>query len=276
MDYSLKDKVNFYNEFKKFYFKILKEFEFDPQKDIQAAKYLSQILNNKSNWSLENALFLFKNKIQEKNKIMIYGCGPSLETTVNSIANIRGKEYFKDFLNLAADGASVFLREIGVKTDAIFSDLDGITSEEFFYTDFIIVHAHGDNIKKIELLKENIINFDKVIGTVQVKPSENLLNPGGFTDGDRILFFLRSLLNPNQRIYLIGFDFDDPIIGKYSKPNMIENQKGNPIKIKKLNCAKKLIEWLLKRIENKIYFVNCTISTKNFEIISIETFLKET
>ncbi len=98
MDYSLKDKVNFYNEFKKFNFKILKEFEFDPQKDVQAANYLSQILNSKSNWSLENALFLFKNKIQEKNKILIYGCGPSLETTVNSIVNKRGKEYFKDFL----------------------------------------------------------------------------------------------------------------------------------------------------------------------------------
>ena len=275
MDYSLKDKVNFYNEFKKFYFKILKAFAFDPQKDIQAANYLSQILKSKSNWSLENALFFFKNKIQEKNKILIYGCGPSLETTVNSIVNKRGKEFFKNFLNLAADGASVFLREIGLKIDSIFSDLDGITSEAFFYTDFIIVHAHGDNIKKLELYKENIVRFDKVIGTVQVEPMENLLNSGGFTDGDRILFFLRSLLNPNQRIYIIGFDFDDPIIGKYSKPNMIENQKGNPIKIKKLKFAKKLIEWLLKRMKNEIYFVNCTISTKNFNNISIETFLNE-
>ena len=275
MDYSLREKVNFYNEFKKFYFKILKEFAFDPQKDIQAANYLSQILKSKSNWSLENVLFFFKNKLREKNKILIYGCGPSLETTVNSIASKRGKEFFKAFLNIAADGASVFLREIGVKIDAIFSDLDGITSKEFFYTDFIIVHAHGDNIKKLELYKENIVLFDKVIGTVQVEPMEYLLNPGGFTDGDRILFFLRSLLNPKQRIYLIGFDFDDTIIGKYSKPNMIENQKGNPIKIKKLNCAKRLIEWLLKRMENRMYFVNCKILSKNFENISTETFLNE-
>ncbi len=275
MDISLKNKVNFYNEFKKFYFKILKEFEFDPQKDIQAANLLSQILNIKSNWSLENALFLFKNKIQEKNKILIYGCGPSLETTVNSIINRSGKEFFKGFLNVAADGASVFLKKIGVKTDVIFSDLDGITSEEFFYTDFFIVHAHGDNIKKLELYKENIVHFDKVIGTVQVEPSKNLLNPGGFTDGDRVLFFLRSLLNPKQRIYLIGYDFDDPIIGKYSKPNMIENQKGNPIKIKKLKFAKNLIKWLLKRMKNRICFVNCTVLTNNFKKISIEIFLNE-
>ncbi|GAI68912.1 unnamed protein product, partial [marine sediment metagenome] len=46
-----------------------------------------------------------------------------------------------------------------------------------------------------------------VIGTTQVEPVENLVNSGGFTDGDRILSFISSLLLPKHELYLIGMDY---------------------------------------------------------------------
>ena len=133
--------------------------------------------------------------------------------------------------------------------------LDGITKEEFFYSEFLFIHAHGDNIEKLKSFKDEILIFKNIIGTTQVEPSENLINPGGFTDGDRILYFLRTLLEPKHQIFLIGMDFQN-IIGKYSKLELYENQEGNAIKIKKLKFATDLIEWIMHLINNEIYFVN--------------------
>ena len=69
--------------------------------------------------------------------------------------------------------------------------MDGITIKEFQYASFNIIHAHGDNIKNLKLFKNEIIKFKNIIGTTQVEPDRNLVNPGGFTDGDRILYFLK-------------------------------------------------------------------------------------
>ena len=87
---------------------------------------------------------------------------------------------------------------------------------------------HGDNIEQLRYFNDDIIKFEKVIGTTQVEPLTNLINPGGFTDGDRILFFLRTLISPFHRLFLIGMDFGS-IVGKYSKINIIENQEANSI-----------------------------------------------
>ena len=48
----------------------------------------------------------------------------------------------------------------------------------------MVVHAHGDNIEKIHLVK----NFKNCIGTTQTKSFGKLHNFGGFTDGDRCVF----------------------------------------------------------------------------------------
>jgi len=66
-------------------------------------------------------------------------------------------------------------------------------------------------------------------------------------------------------------DFDN-IIGKYSKPKMIKNEKASSIKKKKLNYAKDLIEWLASKIKNNIFFINSNISSKFFKSISLEYF----
>jgi len=185
----------------------------------------------------------------------------------------KGKKLFNNCVNLAADGASVLLKEVGIPIDAIFTDLDGITKSEFNYSDFVLVHAHGDNMDKLKEFKEDILNFKNIIGTTQVKSLNNIINAGGFTDGDRILYFLRSLLLPEQNLFLIGMDFGEKI-GKYSKPEMADNLKTNPIKLKKLQYAVELIEMIIKKIKNEIYFVNSNVISKKFKYISIEEFKK--
>jgi len=274
MDSSLKEQIDFFIEFKEWYLKIVKEFNFDYQKDCDARDYLSNILTQKSNnWKIEAVLNSFKELIQKRADILIYGCGPSLVDTVGSLFKTRAKNVFNNCINLAADGASVFLKEKGILIEAIFTDLDGITKTEFNYSKFIVVHAHGDNIEKLRFFKNEILKFENIIGTTQVEPLKNLINPGGFTDGDRILYFLRKLLLSNHRLFLIGMDFNG-IIGKYSKQEMTKNQKSSPIKYKKLQYAIKLIEWLKKEIKNEIYFVNSKTSSKEFKYISIKEFKK--
>jgi len=274
MGSTLKDKLNFFYEFKDWYFHIREEFKFDYQRDLKSRDHLSRILEKKTHtWKIDNILKLFRERILLKPSIMIYGCGPSLEETVNIIIKERGTSFFDNFTNLAADGASSLLREKYIQNDAIFTDLDGITKNEFNYSSFNIIHAHGDNLEKISQFENEIINFQNVIGTTQVEPISNIINPGGFTDGDRILFFLRSLIKPFQKIFLIGMDFNN-IVGKYSKLNIEHNQEGSQIKIKKLEFAVKLIVWISKKINNDLYFVNSKIVTNQFNYISVEDFFE--
>jgi uncharacterized Rossmann fold enzyme len=126
----------------------------------------------------------------------------------------------------------------------------------------------------MKYFKDKMINFEKIIGTTQVEPINDILNPGGFTDGDRILYFIKSFLLPHHRIFLIGMDFKN-IIGRYSKPQLTKNKEANPIKLKKLQYAIKLIEWLKTQIENEIFFVNSNFESKyfkDFNFLSINEF----
>ncbi len=272
MDLKLKEQLDFYDEFKDWYIKIINDFKFSYQKDCEARDYLSSLLEKKKDWNLEQILKLFKVQISSRSAIIIYGCGPSLESTIEIILKRRGSEFFNDFINLTADGASVLLREKNIKVDAIFTDLDGISKNEFHFPTFNIVHAHGDNIKALKYFKNEIEIFKNLIGTTQVEPTKNLINPGGFTDGDRILYFINSLLSSFHMIYLIGMDFGS-IIGKYSKLNIEKSRIAGPEKNKKLVYALTLIKWLKSKIENKIYLVNSEYISKDFANLSIDDFL---
>jgi uncharacterized Rossmann fold enzyme len=209
--------------------------------------------------------------IQKKPHLYIYGCGPTLEKTVNFLKKINDSRVYMNAANLVADGAARLLIEKNIPINAIFTDLDGITQTNFEKAEFVIVHAHGDNITKLNRFEKEIINFPNVIGTTQVKPVKNLVNSGGFTDGDRILFFIASLLNPTHELFLIGMDFDN-IVGKYSKIGMKTNHFASPIKLKKLKYGLQIIEWLLPQIKNSVYSVNSKIDSVNLKHLTLEEF----
>lgn len=272
MRFSFKDKINFYDDFKKFYVEILDDFKFNYTADVEARNFLHKVFLKKSKrWDLENVLNSLNNLIQSRAIILVYGCGPSLEETIQYILNIKGYQVFHNFINICADGASRLLREKQIPVEAIFTDLDGITEKEFYYSKFVIVHAHGDNLDKLHNFEKHIIKFKNIIGTTQVEPFGDILNHGGFTDGDRILFFLKSLLSPDHEIYLLGMDFDD-IIGKYSKVGRKVDYKASKIKKKKLAYAKMLLQWIQNKIKSKIYYVNSGAKNSSFLNITLDEF----
>ena len=106
-----------------------------------------------------------------------------------------------------------------------------------------------------------------------MEPLENVINPGGFTDGDRILYFIHKLLNPSQTIFLIGMDFKN-IVGKYSKLDIKSDQEGTLIKKKKLRYAVELLEWIKTKIVNEFFFINSEIVSDKFKYISIQDFIE--
>ena len=72
---SLKKQINFFDEFKEWYFKIITDFKFNIQKDRDACDFLSHILTQSSFiWNLEEILKFFKELIQSNSYILVYGC----------------------------------------------------------------------------------------------------------------------------------------------------------------------------------------------------------
>ncbi len=272
MKNSLKTQIESHIEFREWYHKIVNDFNFDLQKDREARNLLSRILEKKTySYNLEEVLLSFKNNFQKKNHICVYGCGPSLEESVDYLISNLGKNFFNTCVNLAADGAARLLNERTIPIDGIITDLDGITKRDFSKAKFVIVHAHGDNILLLEHFKNTIINFKKIIGTTQAESTYNLLNPGGFTDGDRILALIISFLLPHQELYLIGMDFND-IVGNYSKPNREKNYLADPIKLKKLQYALQIIEWLIPKIKIPMYLINAKPISDKFNYLTLEAF----
>ena len=272
MKNSLKTQIESHIEFREWYHKIVNDFNFDLQKDREARNLLSHILEKKTySYNLEEVLLSFKNNFQKKNRICVYGCGPSLEVSVDYLISNLGKTFFNTCVNLAADGAARLLNERTIPIDGIITDLDGITKRDFSNAKFVIVHAHGDNILLLEHFKNTIINFKKIIGTTQAESTYNLLNPGGFTDGDRILALIISFLLPHQELYLIGMDFND-IVGNYSKPNREKNFLADPIKLKKLQYALQIIEWLIPKVKIPMYLINTKPISDKFNYLTLEAF----
>jgi len=272
MKNSLKTQIESHIEFRAWYRKIVNDFNFDLQKDREARDLLSRILEKKpSPYNLEEILLSFKENIQKKDNICVYGCGPSLEESVDFILSNLGKSFFSNCVNLAADGAARLLNKRTIPIDGIITDLDGITKNDFSKAKFVIVHAHGDNNLLLERFKNAIINFTKIIGTTQAESSYNLVNPGGFTDGDRILAFIVSFLLPQQELYLFGMDFND-IVGNYSKLNHKKNYLADPIKLKKLQYALQIIEWLIPKIKIPLYLINTIPVSDKLNYLTLEAF----
>ncbi|MCL4451305.1 MAG: DUF115 domain-containing protein [Candidatus Thermoplasmatota archaeon] len=95
--------------------------------------------------------------------------------------------------------------------DFVVTDLDGDLTKLTQYSRngaICLVHAHGDNIEKI------MHAFDlcpgPVIPTCQVESLGYTTNFGGFTDGDRSVFFAHFL--GSRKIKLFGFDFNNPVV----------------------------------------------------------------
>jgi len=228
---------------------IRNEFRYSESEDIRSAEKLNSILKKKfSEKQLEE---LIKNKI-----VYVIGAGPSLSKSLKYIKKS------KNVTKIVADGAVRALLEKNIKPDILVTDLDGdlISIKKIGKMKIpIIVHAHGDNYDKLEIVEK----FSNVIGTTQTKKFGKIENFGGFTDGDRCVF-LAEYFNASK-IVLIGMDFGQKI-GKYSKHKVI-NRK---IKIKKLKFGKLIIEWLATKSKADLYSTKRMKGYKTIRLIDLE------
>jgi 2-amino-4-hydroxy-6-hydroxymethyldihydropteridine diphosphokinase len=229
--------------------KIRKEFGYSQREDLISARKLNLLLKRK------NSKKEFQNIIRGKT-IFIIGAGPSLSKSLKYIKKS------KNITKIVADGAVRALLEKNIMPDILVTDLDGDLKsiKKIGKTQIpIIVHAHGDNYNKLEIVKK----FSNVIGTTQTKEFGKLKNFGGFTDGDRCVF-LAEYFNASK-IVLIGMDFGQKI-GRYSKHRVINRRT----KIKKLKFGKMIIEWFATKSKADLYSTKRMKGYKTIRLVDLE------
>ena len=219
----------------KYYTEILDDFGFSRQNDEASARLLDEILSVEGCLTLED----LKEIVGFSDKYIVFGAGPSLKKHVEFL---KQNYDLRDYVLVAADGATTALIEQKIAPDIVATDLDG-NLDDILLANFrganIAIHAHGDNIDKIAKLTTF---FTSVIGTTQAQPIGNLYNFGGFTDGDRAMFL--SVALEASEITLAGMDFGD-IVARYSRPKIEgELAEADDVKKKKLRYAEKFAEWI--------------------------------
>ena len=244
-------------EWLQWYEKIASLLKLDRGKDQLAAEILSKLVAEKS-IDLEEVSLQIRGR-----GVLIFGAGPSLE---EDIRLLKKTNLLETCVKIAANGAaSAFLELTDVFPDFIVTDLDGRVEDQIRCErlgSVMVVLAHGDNIQRIE---EVIPMFSRVLGTTQVEPRPNVYNFGGFTDGDRAVFFAETFTP--KFIALAGMDLGTRI-GRYSKPTAHQSLER---KILKLKICKELLEWFSARTSIPLYNLTCAgVSIKGFQKISPE------
>ena len=240
---------------------ILEDFGFDRKMDESSAKMLNNLLENKGSLSPSDILI--------KPDVIIFGAGPSLKRNIIDLKSIE----IKHFTLICADGAVTALLEEKLIPDLVVTDLDGKIEDIINSNEngaIMIVHAHGNNM---EYVKRYVPVLENILGTTQSIPLENVYNFGGFTDGDRCLFIAVEL--GAKQIILAGMDFGK-IVTRYSRPEIEESEgPANHVKEKKLEYAKKLVEWVADNEDVKILNLSHGEKIHGVEDIKIDDIYRE-
>jgi len=226
-------------------FTYFKRIRYSQKKDRESAIILDSILK-KTN-TTEKILKLIEGKT-----VFVIGSGPSLSNAIPKLKKL------KKSIKIAADSSLKPLVDNGIIPDIVVTDLDGNenTIKKIAKTKSIfIIHAHGDNIEKLELVKK----IRNCIGTTQSNPFNKIQNFGGFTDGDRGVFLANYF--GAKKIILFGMDFGNRI-GKFSNTKNSDRK----IKLKKLEIGENLLIWLSTITKSELFTTSKPI--KGFKKIS--------
>ncbi|MCJ7636244.1 MAG: DUF115 domain-containing protein [Nitrososphaeraceae archaeon] len=235
-------------EWAAWYEKIALVFGFDRNEDQRATSLLSELIRNKAVKPNE-IRNLLKNQY-----VLIFGAGPSLK---KDLQKIKESNLLEKFISITVDGATTAFFELMKKPPQIvITDLDGQINDQILASklgSILVIHGHGDNIKQLLTF---VPKFRRVLGTTQVKETQNVYNFGGFTDGDRAVFL--AITMSVRSIILAGMDLGDDI-GEYSKIIVKSKER----KIQKLKFCKELLEWLATRTQADLY--NLTETGENIK-----------
>jgi 2-amino-4-hydroxy-6-hydroxymethyldihydropteridine diphosphokinase len=178
---------------KPFYLEILRDFNFDPKKDIEAAMVLSKLVETRR---IPN----YRTIVDKLGKhVSICGASSSLEKEIGNLSD--------DETIISAGSATSRLMRKGIMPDVVVTDLDGEVEyqvEASSYGALLFVHAHGDNIPALYALVPKLTGL--LVPTVQCQPFGEVYNFGGFTDGDRCYTMARHF--GIEDIRFIGWDTD--------------------------------------------------------------------
>ena len=235
-----------FNEWEGWYKEILETLGFLRGDDEKTAELLDKILDEKGCLTIEQ----FFDEMMEKkdtSKFIVVGAGPSIK---KHIKYVKENYDLNDYLIVSADGATTAMLEDDLVPDIVATDLDGKMEDLLAANSlgsYFVIHAHGNNE---ELIDNWTTKFDKILGTTQSVPIGHLYNFGGFTDGDRAMFFAIAL--GCEEMVLAGMDFGTTVT-KYSRPN-IEGATGpaDEIKTKKLIFAERLLAWIKENTDVKV------------------------
>ena len=238
---------------------ITTDLNFDLDLEYSAAVLLSSVLTSVQDPNIESLLSNIESLESEHLIPIFITLSDSFKDHLVRITNIKKTPKARPLI-IAADATGAALMDNGIVPNFVFSDLDGLTANQLQNLTekgtYIIIHAHGDNMDKIKEFADVIKNNNRVIGTTQTEITEVLINPGGFTDGDRSLFFFHHLLAPNIPFYLLGYNFNSVYVSEYKK-SLIKTDRFDQyreMKLKKLRWAEKSIQWLSDYSHRKIFF----------------------
>ena len=235
-----------FNEWEGWYKEILETLGFLRDDDEKTAELLDKILDEKGCLTIEQFFDEMKEK-KDTSKFIVVGAGPSIK---KHIKYVKENYDLNDYLIVSADGATTAMLEDDLVPDIVATDLDGKMEDLLAANSlgsYFVIHAHGNNE---ELIDNWTTKFDKILGTTQSVPIGHLYNFGGFTDGDRAMFFAIAL--GCEEMVLAGMDFGTTVT-KYSRPN-IEGATGpaDEIKTKKLIFAERLLAWIKENTDVKV------------------------
>jgi len=226
------------------YSAIVDQFGYNMKTDQEAADLLSGYIKNVA-MPLEEA----QTRVEGKN-VIACGAGPSI---LDNLVAVKDYGFLDKTLVFAADGATTACLENEVIPDFIFTDLDG-RMEDIVVAQkqgaIVIVHAHGDNIPALQSWIPRLLEGRAMIGSTQIRPRPDVHNLGGFTDGDRCVFWAEGLRA--AKIALIGMDLGNRI-GRYSKPELTQDVIASPEKRQKLLVAKELLSWMATWSVSKLF-----------------------
>jgi len=246
---------------KKDYEQICSRLGIDPETDLIATHILHSRL---AHLTVRKTFRKLKSTIKHK-IVLLFGPGPSLESSIEQFLTLV-KNFRREIVIVAVDGAAKALLKFGIDIDVIITDLDGSIAairKSLVNGSVIVVHAHGDNISKINEITD-LLPKEGVIGTTQTKETFKVKNLGGFTDGDRAAYLAANM--QAETVILLGYDFGE-IVGKFSKPeSKNEDFQASERKLIKFTIAKKLLSQLPSLFPS-IKFYNFLIQGEEIENI---------
>ena len=227
--------------------RVRKDFAWSEKDDLESATSLESEFSKPSpfgiqKWDNSNFftnIMLLKDKLIQTEKVLFVGAAATAQEVSNAIS--------QDCVVLAADGAVGAVQDFS-KLGAIVSDFDGEEHLDHAASlgHLIIGHAHGDNLSLWRQKLQTWSKFEnppELILTHQTNSEfDFIVNPGGFTDGDRALAFVLSLGISKQKLEFIGYSMT---------PSSNWSSMKNPTrKAKKLTWMKEVFR--LCGLENEI------------------------